>query len=252
MGEDNLHWKVMETRLGSVGNIHVVDRIMPPTKARIDAMAKSLSSPLGQLLAILVTKYLHSAWRVVCGATRLQAAKELGWKEINATIISAGNETEYQLIEIAENLDRHNLSKAECARLKSKNKELRAQRLEQFKRELAEKESEAKGGRGRAGGVRDAARKAGVSETTARRKLRQNDEWRSLANPKQPDSEPPKHSEFSTCGNDSMSNTDKEGLKARLKARLNEIDSEIEQLRNERESVVDRLDDIVDEEEKSR
>jgi len=177
-----LHWREIDSKTVNVGNVHIVDRIIYPTKARIDAMAKSLSGPLGQLQPILVTKYLHSAWKVVAGATRLLAAKDLGWKQIRATIISADNDIEYQLIEIAENLDRHDLSDGERTRLKNKNKELRAQQLEEFERELAENETpvKAKGGRGKKGGVADAARKAGVSETTARRKARQNEKRRGL------------------------------------------------------------------------
>src|SRR5437588_7940053 len=97
------HWKEMDTRDIPVANIHIKDRIIYPTKARIDAMVKSLSGPLRQLQPILVTKYAHSAWRVVAGATRLLAAKELKLKQIRATIISADNDIEYQLIEIAEN-----------------------------------------------------------------------------------------------------------------------------------------------------
>lgn len=182
MSEEKLHWKSHDTRIVMVGNVHVVGRILPPTKARVDAMAKSLSGPLGQLQPILVTKYLHSAWKVVAGATRLLAAKQLGWKEISATIISADNDIEYALIEIAENLDRHDLSATERTRLKKKEKELRQQRLEEIAESAPEK---AKGGRGKRGGLRDAARKAGVPESTARdqkNKLRENSSPRSLGN----------------------------------------------------------------------
>ena len=179
MSEETLHWKEIDTRIVNVGNVYILDRVLMPTKARIEAMVKSLSGPLGQLQPVLVTKHLHSAWKVVAGATRLLAAKELGWKQIKATIISADNDIEYQLIEIAENLDRHDLSKAERARLKNKNGELRAERLEEFERELAEKEGpavKAKGGRGKKGGEADAARKAGVSRTTARRHMGKPDQ----------------------------------------------------------------------------
>jgi len=97
------HWKKLDTRMINVDNIYVIDRIMNPTKARIDAMAASLSAR-GQIEPIIVTKHLHSSWKVVTCATRLAAAKQLGWKQIEATIIGADNDFEYQLIEIAENI----------------------------------------------------------------------------------------------------------------------------------------------------
>jgi hypothetical protein len=241
MGDENLHWKEIETRPVSVGNIHIVDRIMSPTKTRVDAMARSLSGPLGQLQPILVTKYLHSAWKVVTGATRLLPAKQLGWKQIRATIVSADNDIEYRLIEIAENLDRHDLSKTERAQLKAKNKELHAQRLAEFERQLTENDApKAKGGRGKKGGVRDAARKAGVPLATAQRRIgkpTQNESWVTLDSPANP------------RGNDSMRST---ASKENLEARLNEIDVEIEGLRDriaelvsERGRVADRLDELV-------
>jgi hypothetical protein len=169
-----LHWKELDTRNVSVGNVHILERVLFPTKARIDAMAKSLSGSLGQLQPILVTKHLHSAWRVVAGATRLLAAKQLGWKHIRATIISANNDIEYQLIEIAENLDRHDLSDNERARLKKKDKELRAQKIAELEAELAEgaDKPKPKGGRGKKGGVADAARKAGVPRSTAQDRMK--------------------------------------------------------------------------------
>jgi hypothetical protein len=52
MNATELHWKETGTKLATVGNVHIVDRIIHPTKARIDAMAKSLNGPLGQLQPI--------------------------------------------------------------------------------------------------------------------------------------------------------------------------------------------------------
>ena len=168
---ESLHWKAMGTRTVSVNNVHIKERILPPTKTRVDAMAKSLSGSLGQLQPILVTKYLHSAWKVVAGATRLLAAKQLGWKEIEATIISADNDIEYQLIEIAENLDRHDLTQRERSQLGNKEKKLRAQQIAEIEAEVR-KQAKAKGGRGRKGGLANAARKAGVPRTTAQDRLK--------------------------------------------------------------------------------
>jgi ParB-like chromosome segregation protein Spo0J len=174
-----LHWNKMDTCMVSIPNIEVTNRIIPPTKARVDVMAKRLQER-GQLVPILIRKTLASQCRLVAGATRLAAAKQLGWDEIEAKIISADNEFEYGLIEIAENLDRHDLGVSEREKLKAKAKELRAQRLAQFEELLKnphpahqepkpERQHKATGkpkGRPK-GGVRDAARKAGVPKSTA-------------------------------------------------------------------------------------
>ena len=180
------HWRKRETKMIDVTSIKIEERILKPTKARVAAMAKSLSSDLGQLYPILITKHLR-CWRVVAGATRLMAARELGWDQIEATIIGADNEYEYKLIEIAENLERDDLSDVERKRLKDKERELRAQRIEHFEK-LTRGETpdapprKAKGGRGRKGGVRNAARKAGVASSTA------HDQLNKLSGKSKPDS----------------------------------------------------------------
>src|ERR1700733_12821240 len=126
------HWQKLGTKLIDIDSIRSVDRIIAPTKTRIDSMARSLSGPLGQLEPIIVSKYLNSAWKIVAGATRYAAAVQLGWKQIEATIIAADNDFEYQLIEITENLDRHDLSNSERANLKAKEDSICKQRLAFF------------------------------------------------------------------------------------------------------------------------
>jgi hypothetical protein len=172
------HWRKRETKLTMVDidAIHVVNRILYPSKARIAAMAKGLTD-LGQLYPILITKHLR-AWRVVAGATRLLAAKELGWDQIETIIIGADNEYDYRLIEIEENLNRNDLTASERKRLKELNRTVRAERVEHFKK-LAKGEitddapvKKAKGGRGKKGGIADAARKAGVARSTARDQIK--------------------------------------------------------------------------------
>jgi hypothetical protein len=165
------HWKKLDTKMVNIDNIHVIDRIMMPTQKRIDAMAKSLSGPMGQINSVLITKHLYSAWKVVAGATRVLAGEQLGWKQIEATIIGADNNFEYQLIEIAENLHRHDLSDNERVRLKKVESELFEKRRAFFDKLLEENPElvtgNAKGGRGKKGGVRDAARQSGVSKSAA-------------------------------------------------------------------------------------
>lgn len=171
------HWRRRKTEMINVGQIVVGERILTPSEARITAMAKSLSSDLGQLYPILISKHVTDSWRVVAGATRLLAAQQLGWNKIEATIIGADNEYEYKLIEIAENLERHDLTEIERKLLKDKERELRAERLAHFDK-LARGDQpdappkKAKGGRGKKGGVADAARKAGVPLSTAQDRLK--------------------------------------------------------------------------------
>lgn len=170
------HWRKRQTKMIDVASIKIEDRILKPSKARVAAMAKSLSSDLGQLNPILVTRHLM-AWRVVAGATRLMAAQELDWDQIEATIIGADNDYDYKLIEIGENIERHDLSETERKRLKDMQRELRAARLTHFEKLAAGDQPEvppkkAKGGRGKKGGVADAARKAGVSRSTARDRMK--------------------------------------------------------------------------------
>jgi ClpX C4-type zinc finger/ParB-like nuclease domain len=172
------HWKKLDTKMVNVDNIHVEDRIMHPSQKRIDAVAKALSNE-GQFNPVLITKHLHSSWKVVAGATRVLAAEQLGWKQIEATIIGADNNFEYQLIEVAENLHRHDLSDNEREKLKKVESDLFEKRLAFFDK-LREEHPElfgkhiakAKGGRGKKGGVRAAARAAGVSQTTAQDRVK--------------------------------------------------------------------------------
>ena len=160
---DKPEWSIGATNNVRVDAIQTINRILPTTPERIIAMANALGER-GQLTPILVTKH-GKEWRVVAGATRLGAAVELGWEYIKATIVS-GTEQELQLMEIEENLDRADWTDTERALLKAKHKELRAARLTAF--EMAMENTPpapaAKGGRGKKGGVADAARKAGVPE----------------------------------------------------------------------------------------
>jgi ParB-like nuclease domain len=157
-------------------SIHVVDRIIYPSQKRIDAMVKNLSGPMGQINAVLITKYSDSSWKVVAGATRVLAANHLGWKQIEATIISADNDLEYQLVEVAENLHRHDLSENERVKLKKAESDLLAKRRALFDELVASQPNlttlKAKGGRGKKGGVADAARKAGIPQQTAQDRVK--------------------------------------------------------------------------------
>ncbi len=98
---------------------------------------------------------------LVAGRHRLEAAKRLGWNEIEAIILWDFPEDEARMWEISENLARAELTALE-----------RDEHVAEWMR-LVEKPRQAdavsKGGRGNEGGVRAAARDLGLSEPDARR-----------------------------------------------------------------------------------
>ena len=152
-------------------SISVGERFMAPTPEQIKAMAASMAQPQGQVTPIIVTNVTRMTYRLVAGATRLRAAIDiLRWKKIRVEVIY-GDELDYKVIELTENLDRRDLTAKQ-------RKDMRKRRVE-LQRELLARVKLAKGGRGNKGGLREAARAAGMPETTAR-KLRQNIEGRAV------------------------------------------------------------------------
>jgi ParB-like chromosome segregation protein Spo0J len=137
-------------------------RYLEPSEASIKAMAKSMSSPSGQLTPIIVNHVTRNSYQLVAGATRLRAAIDiLDWRRIRAEIVQ-GDPLDYQIMELAENLDRRGLTGKQ-------RKDMRIRRI-QLERELLGKVELSKGGRGHKGGVRDAARQADIPRTTAQRR----------------------------------------------------------------------------------
>jgi len=177
------HWSDRTDKVDII-SIDVGDRIIAPTQKRIGDMIKSLEKA-GQINPIQITKGHGDRWKLVTGAARLAAAKKLGWHQIKATVIGADNPFDLKLIEIEENLGRHDLTNAERKRLTAMEKKLRAQREAHFK-DLLKKPPQAVTGKaprrkrhdvptgkpkGRPkGGATAAARKAGIPERTGRRK----------------------------------------------------------------------------------
>jgi hypothetical protein len=160
------------TRMINCLKISVGPRHLEPTPENIKKMAESLSLPQGQLTPIVVTAVTKNSYELVAGATRLRAAIDiLHWKEIRAEIIN-GHPLDYKMFELTENLDRHDLTREQRRKMRERRTELEC--------ELLQNVEPAKGGRGRKGGLRDAARQAGMSHTTAQRrkedKLAQNNE----------------------------------------------------------------------------
>ena len=147
-------------------------------------MIKSLEKA-GQIHPILITKGKGDRWKLVTGAARLAAAKKLGWHQIKANTVDVDNPLDLQLLEIEENLGRHDLTDAVRKRLTAMEKKLRAEREAYFK-DLMKNSPQAAASKapkrkrhdlptgkpkGRPkGGATAAARKAGIPERTGRRK----------------------------------------------------------------------------------
>ena len=174
--------------------------------AAVSRLAESLSS-IG--LRTPITVRIVDGWTapdgvvvdgqpvLVTGAHRLAAAKSLGWQEIECFVFDGDNEIDAQIWEIAENLHRAELTKAERAdqvaewiRLVEEKQEQERQALIRSEARKIERESDYRidedealevadevsrqldakpeGGRPE-GGTRAASRELGISEPQARR-----------------------------------------------------------------------------------
>jgi hypothetical protein len=150
------------------------DRYLKPSRDAIREMKLSLQLT-GQISPIGVYPITTHKFRLIYGATRFVAAMELGWKTILASVFS-GHPDDFRIYELSENVERRDLSTEQRQAMKKEILELQSKRL-------AEVEP-AVGGRGHKGGLREAARRAGISEPTARRrKLRQNDSSDAVSDP---------------------------------------------------------------------
>jgi uncharacterized ParB-like nuclease family protein len=164
-----------------VSQIMSSDRFIKPTPERVTKMAESLARDGQQhpIIVFTVTVSPSPSYRIISGATRLAAASKLNWKFIQAKVVPGGAGVDHQIAELVENEFRADLSKSERTRMRARLKELRADQEKLLADALSELEDKpkAKGGRGKKGGLADAARRSGVPETTARRrgtKPRQN------------------------------------------------------------------------------
>jgi len=161
------------------------DRILPTTPERIEAMKETLRKDGFLIAPILIRLADHNSYRVVVGATRLEAAKALGWTHIRAAIVT-GTRDELALAEVSENIGRANLSAAETERLKIEELRLRvaiqaqadAKASEERKEQRAKQSHKAKppemprekSGRPE-GGINKVARDTGVPKTSAYRAI---------------------------------------------------------------------------------
>ncbi len=86
----------------------------------IDTLMESMRR-FGQLHPIVINK----AGELMAGYRRLEAARRLGWRTINAVVVDRSDESEKLEIELEENLQRHPLSHDEISEGLSRLERLR-------------------------------------------------------------------------------------------------------------------------------
>jgi ParB/Sulfiredoxin domain len=138
------------------------ERQYPPTEAQVKTLADLIEADGEQRMAILVRQVTRGTYKVVCGATRLKALRLLNWTHIKAKIVG-GLPIDYEIAELSDDLGSKHLT---VRQQREANRKLKA--LRQQLAAVAGGVEKAKGGRGKKGGVSEAARKAGVPRTTAR------------------------------------------------------------------------------------
>lgn len=182
-----------------VADIHVGPRHRTPEQTSIDALAKSMTE-IGLRCPVLVRiadeieidgEKIFDMPMLVAGATRLAAAKQLMWERIDVIEID-GDEIDAEMVEIAENLHRIDLTKEERDAHIRRYAELLVKREEERKKREAEElqsrqnapiESKRADGRGHRpqGIASQIASQTGLSKSTVNRAL----------NPKPPAYKPP-------------------------------------------------------------
>jgi ParB-like nuclease domain len=164
------------------GGIIVGDRLRALDRESIKRLKESISR-IGLKTPISVQSSAQG-WTLVAGRHRLAACIELGINQI-PVVTEAGSELEARLWEIAENLHRAELTALERAEHISQWIKLRGERGAGRSGDQADDKPDqvgpvselipARGGRGREGSVRAAARELGISRTDALRAVQRVD-----------------------------------------------------------------------------
>lgn len=145
-----------------VDAIEVAPRLRAISEQAVSVMMESMTD-LGLQTPITVRWTADSECVLVAGATRLEAAKRLGWKHIETTPFE-GSEVSARLWEIAENLHRSELTVAD-----------RAEHIAEWVRltegVLAQVEPKPIGGRPE-GGARAASRELGMDRNEVQRAVK--------------------------------------------------------------------------------
>jgi hypothetical protein len=186
MQKEPLPWVEHKTSDVACNRISVGERILPPTETGIKAMMESMSGPAQQINPIQIARLGAEGFKVVTGATRLEAARRLKWEKIKATHISCGTPYDYQILECEENLSRRDLTDKQRDDLKTKVRALKDARFAAVRQQMENPHISTKPTRaprkhrftgkkpeGRPeGGLAKATREHNVPRTTAQDKLK--------------------------------------------------------------------------------
>lgn len=148
----------------SVWKIDIGERLFPPTEKRVKELEAAIAAD-GQHTPIMVRAVTGDTFKVVAGAARLMALRNLERPTVDARLVT-GLDIDYQIAELSENFDRHDLTREQRAEIAGKLADLRRQRETDAVRDV----KPAKGGRGKKGGLSEAARQAGIPRSTAQRR----------------------------------------------------------------------------------
>lgn len=152
-------------------DVHVIGGRRPVDQSAVSALAASMSK-IGLMIPIsirvvddvMIEDQPIRAAVLVAGRHRLEAARQLGWKEIDCVYMQ-GDETDARMWEIAENLHRAELTALERDEQIAEWVKLASKKEEEVSRQV---DAKPRGGRPE-GGTRAAARELGLSEPDARR-----------------------------------------------------------------------------------
>jgi len=156
-----------------IADTHISVLARPRDKKAVESLADSMNQ-LGLLNPITVIAATYTArgradnpgFKVIAGGHRYEAAKMLGWSEIDAFVVDyAEDDTRQRMIEISENLHRAELTALERSKLVAEWADIVA-------RNKPRQVDAVNGGRGNVGGNRDAARQLNLSEPEVRRSVK--------------------------------------------------------------------------------
>lgn len=105
-----------------IADVQVGNRKRKLNESKVQSLAESFSS-IGQLQPITVSEGDYGTYRLIAGLHRLEAAKAIGWKKIQAAVFEGG-EIETELAEIDENLMRNDLTVLEQGEHLARRQEL--------------------------------------------------------------------------------------------------------------------------------
>lgn len=138
--------------------VQVPKRARPLDKGKVEVLAKSIKE-IGLINPIQVYAENSETAVLVAGYHRLEAVKSLGWDEVDCVFIS-GDEIDRELIEIAENLHRCELTVQQHSEQVARWAVLTKAKLSQ----VATLSKDGKGGRGKKGGIRTVGEDLGLTK----------------------------------------------------------------------------------------